>query len=187
MRCLGPRIHHIFLQASQQDTMSPHSDLWPGFSTEQVQNRTRLPLLLSLPPFQAGDNLQRDIDKCPSWPKPISLCIVPAPAKPGWSLFHTEAHILSLPGPLAKPALPWHQGRSPSTSPSNGDRLSREAEVWRQESRAAFWAGCPTGLLLLPRLAYFLLQVFTNWSIPLHTSQNFVKKGQISTELFLCS
>lgn len=40
----------------------PHGDTQPAFSTGQVQNTSRLPLLLSLPPFHAGDNLQRAID-----------------------------------------------------------------------------------------------------------------------------
>lgn len=36
-------------------------------------------------------------------------------------------------------------------------------------------------------LAHFLLHVFTNLSLPLLISQKFVRKGQISTELFVFS
>lgn len=67
----------------------------------------------TLRPFHAGDNFQRGTDRCPSQPNSISVGLVPAPAKPGWSLSHPEAHVLPLPGPLAKPVLPWHQGRFP--------------------------------------------------------------------------
>jgi len=112
----------------------------PGdLSTGEVQRRSRLPLLLSIPPSpgtwrQGHIPAQAHI----SLPCPCSHQAL-ARASPAQSPTHYRC-----PGPFAR-ALPWLLGRRlPSTSPSITGSLPG-----RQRCRAAPGAGWPAGRLLL--------------------------------------